>query len=638
MLVLFYCAYMFAAWVGQGLAIIPGTDITVWPPAGLVLATLVLARRESWLWWLVVAALGEFSANEVWFRNPVPFAALYVLGNTVAAASGAALFRGLSPEPRQLNTRRQTLNFVVTAATAPVVAATAIAFVDAFMAHKNEFLETWALVWLGDTTGILATAPLVFAGAQYWANRKDLAPARALEPVIVTAAAVAILFAATFSWLHLAYASLPLLVWLAMRNRFGGVSVALSLLTVAASIIASHRLGIFADAELLKLRIVLLQTFLAIAALVSLLVAALAEQYQETLAELKEANRKLQQNVIQRTEKLQESEQKLQLALEAAESGMWSFDAATEEANWDPLFAEAHGLKPDTARTLEGWIMALHPQDRDRVRAQIEDLRTSATTGRWQSEYRVMHPVRGERWMLSVGRADYSPHGGVLKGLSGIYLDITFRKTHEDRLRLLMRESSHRKKNLLAVVVAVARQTVSHSPDNFLELFQARIQGLAAGYDLLIGNAWESVGLDQLVRAQLAHFGDLLGARILAEGPEVRIAEAAAQPIGMALHELATNASKYGALSNDRGRIDIRWSIMPAGDGSDQSLFHLSWTESGGPPVARPGRKGFGTSVIEKMIRMTLAAEVQLEYESKGFRWAMTCPTKEVLDRNGPGR
>jgi PAS domain S-box-containing protein len=583
LLVLFLCTYLLAAWVGQGLAIIPGIDITFWPPAGLVIATLAVTRLTSWPFWLVAAALGEFAANAAWFGNPFAFTSLYALGNAVSAVAGASLYRWLSPLQHHLNTRRQTLNFVFVAGTAPIISATVIALVDAFLADKHGFTETWALVWLGDTTGILATAPLVFVATQYWASRRELTPGLVLEPVLVISAAVALLVAAAFTWLHLAYATLPLLVWLAMRHRFAGAAVALTFLTVTASLITSQHLGNFADPTLLKQHIVLLQSFLGIAALVSLLVAALAEQYHETLAELKEANRKLELNVNQRTERLQESEQKLQLALEAAEAGMWSIHESSQEATWDSLFADAHGLKPDAANTLESWIAAIHPQDRDRVRAQIDQLRTASTTERWQSEYRVTHPVLGERWILSIGRADNHRHSAGLKRLSGIHLDITFRKTHEERLRLLMRESSHRKKNLLAVVVAVARQTVAHTPDNFLELFQARIQGLAAGYDLLISNAWESVELNQLVRAQLAHFGDLLGTRITAEGPNVRIAETAAQPIGMALHELATNASKYGALSNDRGRIAIAWDIVPPADGGSASVFRLSWSESGGP-------------------------------------------------------
>ncbi len=166
--------YLLAAWVGQGLAIIPGIDITVWPPAGLVLATLAVSRPTSCPsgWW------PQHSASSLrtppGFGNPPAFTGLYAVGNAAAAASGASLYRWLSPLPRHLNTRRQTLNFVLVAGTAPLVAATVIAFVDAFLAEKHGFSETWALVWLGDTTGILATAPLVFVATQYWASRREL--------------------------------------------------------------------------------------------------------------------------------------------------------------------------------------------------------------------------------------------------------------------------------------------------------------------------------------------------------------------------------------------------------------------------------------------------------------------------------
>src|SRR5262249_8046518 len=137
--------------------------------------------------------------------------------------------------------------------------------------------------------------------------------------------------------------------------------------------------------------------------------------------------------------------------------------------------------------------------------------------------------------------------------------DITGRKRAEEQLRLLMREMNHRAKNMLGVVDAIAHQTATRNPDDFIERFSERIQALAANQDLLVRNEWKGVEVESLVRAQLAHFADLIGSRIAVQGLPLRLNPVGAQAIGLALHELATNAGKYGALSNDAGRVDIRW-------------------------------------------------------------------------------
>ena len=140
-----------------------------------------------------------------------------------------------------------------------------------------------------------------------------------------------------------------------------------------------------------------------------------------------------------------------------------------------------------------------------------------------------------------------------------------------------MREMNHRAKNMLSVVDAIAHQTATRSPEDFVNRFSERIQALSANQDLLLRTEWKGVDIKGLVHAQLAHFADLIGSRISADGPALRLKSASAQAVGLALHELATNAGKYGALSTETGRVDIGWQ---AGGG----VFTMSWSESGGPP------------------------------------------------------
>jgi two-component sensor histidine kinase len=212
----------------------------------------------------------------------------------------------------------------------------------------------------------------------------------------------------------------------------------------------------------------------------------------------------------------------------------------------------------------------------------------------------------------------------------GTLQDITERKEREEKERLLMREINHRAKNMLSVVDAIAHQTAVRSPEDFIERFSERIQALSANQDLLVRNEWKGVDIADLVHAQLAHFAGLIGSRIVMQGPELRLNAACAQAIGLALHELATNAGKYGALSTDSGRVDVCW-------GTDGNTLTMSWTEREGPPVSAPPRRGFGTIVVETMAERSVDGKVDLDYAPSGLTWRLTCPTVKVLEPYAAG-
>jgi PAS domain S-box-containing protein len=205
--------------------------------------------------------------------------------------------------------------------------------------------------------------------------------------------------------------------------------------------------------------------------------------------------------------------------------------------------------------------------------------------------------------------------------------DVTDQKAHEEQVRLLMSEINHRTKNMLSLVQAIARQTAARDPEDFIERFTDRIQALAANQDLLIRNEWQGVDVEDLVQAQLALFADLVGSRITMHGSPTRLNAAAAQAIGLALHELSTNASKYGALSVAAGCIDVGWQL-------DGDIFAMSWTESKGPPVSEPKRRGFGSTVVDSMVKQTVNGEVHLDYKPSGVVWNLTCPAANALERN----
>jgi PAS domain S-box-containing protein len=209
--------------------------------------------------------------------------------------------------------------------------------------------------------------------------------------------------------------------------------------------------------------------------------------------------------------------------------------------------------------------------------------------------------------------------------LATVTRDITDRKRHEEHLDLLVREVNHRAKNMLSVVQAISHQTAAKSPKDFITRFAERLQALSANQDLLVQSDWGSVDVDDLVHAQLAHFSEFIGSRIFLHGPKLRLNPASAQAMGLAIHELATNAGKYGALSTDTGRVDFSW-------GLDRDTFTMSWTERYGPPVSPPERQGFGTIVMKEMVERSIGGAVDLCYLPSGMTWRLTCPAVSLLD------
>ena len=225
---------------------------------------------------------------------------------------------------------------------------------------------------------------------------------------------------------------------------------------------------------------------------------------------------------------------------------------------------------------------------------------------------------------------------GEIVGASKIARNITERKRAEEHTKFLLSEMNHRSKNLLAVVQAIAHQTASQQdPKRFAERFSARLGGLAAIQDLLVQNDWRGADTAELVCSQLAHFRDLIGIRIAMNGPPLRVSPAAAQTIGMALHELATNAVKYGALSNANGVVDVAWTVSTNGT---TPRFRMLWQERDGPAATSPQQQGFGSIVIVRMVQHALNAEVSLDYPMSGLVWQMNCPVACVLEKSSTER
>jgi PAS domain S-box-containing protein len=325
-------------------------------------------------------------------------------------------------------------------------------------------------------------------------------------------------------------------------------------------------------------------------------------------------------------DRLRESKDRLQTALNVAQLGSYRYDPRHRVFSGDTRSQEIFDFRKNEP-TIEEIMKLVHPDDVEMVQANLEasldpvDPRLSAT------EFRLRRGDGEVRWVETLGLAYFEGDGRERRAVSfvGTLADITERKEREEKEYLLMREINHRAKNMLSVVDAIAHQTATRNPEDFVERFSERIQALSANQDLLVRNEWNGVEIEDLVCAQLKLFADLIGSRIAVQGPRLRLKAASAQAIGLALHELATNAGKYGALSTDTGRVDVRW-------GTSGDIFTISWTEREGPLVSAPKRRGFGTIVMEAMAERSVDGTVDLDYVPSGVTWRLTCSAANALE------
>jgi PAS domain S-box-containing protein len=319
------------------------------------------------------------------------------------------------------------------------------------------------------------------------------------------------------------------------------------------------------------------------------------------------------------------SQMRLQLALDAARLGWWLYDPVQLTASWDSRFKEIFGIT-DPRADVPAILARVVPEDSVRVCEAAAAALNPLDPRPFVGEFRFQRIDGDIRWVEVYGMATFEGAGAARYAvvMVGTAADITDRKRAEAHQLLLMRELTHRTKNLLSVVQSIANQTAASSPADFVERFSQRIQALSASQDLLVRSEWRGVEIEDLVRTQLAHFADLIGERIMIEGPPLTVTPSAAQSIGMALHELATNAGKYGSLSGDHGSVSIDWRI-------DDDEFSIGWIEHDGPCVKPPKRRGFGSTIISAVAEANVGGEVELNYESTGVIWRLRCAASKAL-------
>jgi len=336
------------------------------------------------------------------------------------------------------------------------------------------------------------------------------------------------------------------------------------------------------------------------------------------------------------------AQQRMQAVLDAVPVGIsFSDDASCERVNGNPAQLRQFEAEPganlsSTTTDEKAYGRRLRfLQDGRELRPEELPLQRAVADNRIIEPFEMeVELPSGRRWTGEFSAAPISGSRGEVIGGVAVVADITERKRTEQHINLLMAETNHRAKNLLSVVQGIARLTAPESdPAVFTQQLSQRLRALAINQDLLVQTNWHGVEFGDLVRSQLEPFQQLMGSRVTMQGPHLRVSAAAAQAIGMALHELATNAAKYGALSQGSGRLDLKWDLEGAGS---NRRFHIRWCESGGPAVEPPRRQGFGHTVIVKMVERALEADVTLIYQEQGVVWEVVAPVCRVLERHVP--
>lgn len=320
---------------------------------------------------------------------------------------------------------------------------------------------------------------------------------------------------------------------------------------------------------------------------------------------------------------LRESEARLRLAIDAGRMAVYEHNLVTDELRHSPELNRLLGFPDDRKLRMEDVRARYAPGELERLRA----LRSESLARRErfpEVELQMVAPDGQPRWFLLRADTRTDDEGRALTS-TGVLLDITERKRAEEHQHLLINELNHRVKNTLAIIQGIAVQTFrgTAATPEARAAFEGRLEALAGAHDLLTRGNWESAALEDIIERAIAPF-DANMARVSIEGPELRLQPKTAVSVALALHELATNALKYGALSTPAGHVDIRWQI--AGE-----RLHLDWRERGGPPVRPPSRRGFGTRMIERGLATELRGTVRIDFQPDGVLCTIDAPVGDAV-------
>lgn len=661
-----YVAYSAAAWVGLHWAVTPGAGSPIWPAAGVGLAGLLLGGPQLW-----PALFAGRLTVAILVHSPPPFWADALVAASAAAGALAPMLiirRGGGMDLRLGSLRDIALLIGVGGVLGASISALGILPLWAAHAARYRLFEVFENWTSGYVVSVLLITPLVLAASRWrsWDMRgRTLAHFTACLAALAVVAGLVFLtapFGPVRTW-HL----FPILVWAALAFSVDGAAVALALVAGIATWAAVQALGPMAEiSQTVGGRILVTQQFLAASAITVLVMAAVADE-RRGKAQIARSERRLREEtealeILNETGATIAADLELEsvvqtvtdagVALTGAKYGAFFYNVIGERGEEYMLFTlagapreafEKFGMPRNTkmfAPTFGGEGVVRSGDIQQDPRYGHSAPHHGQPKGHLPVRSYLAAPVKSRSGEVLGGLFFGHPETDVfaerterlVEGLASqaaIAIDnarlyqaaqreIVERRRAEAHQRLLINELNHRVKNTLATVQSIAAQTrrSTRDPQESHQAFIERLVALSRAHDVLTQQRWEGADLKAIVTGAVEPF-DTGGARFRISGPSVWMEPQPALALAMALHELATNAAKYGALSVSAGRVELSWTVAP--DGADGVVVDLTWRETDGPKVVAPTRKGFGSRLLERGLASELNGTVEADYRPDGL-------------------
>lgn len=604
--------YFVAARLSLALLTKPDGVAVFWPAAGVSAGTLIaLGPRARWP--IVAGAMAATMVANLLGDRSIWSALIFAVCNAGEAVIIAGLIERYFGSVFNLDRLSHVLGFL-----GAVVAGTAISGVGGtlgyvlFHTSTTPPLTIWYHWFTSDALGVITVAPLLIglmSSARDPSPRGEIIEGTAALAMLIVLCGV-IIFVPKEPWATVVpiAALFPLLLWLAARCRpvFAAAAAIIVALTVVWT--TTFSIGIFGDARFpMAERILSAQAGILAVSLCSFVLAALfAERRQHEAV-------------------LMASEARLQEALTAGGVAAFDWEVHSDQSQRSENAAQILGFGAKENFGGAQFLARVHPDERSRLLDLLRNVRPDNPV--FDATFRFIRPDGREVWLEQTAKGEFDSTGR-LTHLRGLTLDITDRKVAAARQDLLIAELDHRVKNVLARVAVVAMQTREGSltMDEYIKAVEGRIQSMAAAHSLLSQTRWTGVGLNDLVRDQLAPYAMAANAKV--SGPNIMLSAAATQAVAMVLHELVTNAAKYGALSTSNGSVSVNWD--KSSDERGATKVTIVWREHGGPRVAAPARTSFGSSLIRDLIPHELGGTVDLAFEPDGVSCRIEIPVERA--------
>ena len=553
-------AYFLAARLSLSLLTKPDGVAVFWPASGLAAGT-VIALGYQVKWPVAIGAAAATIAANLFGDRTLAAAVTFALCNAGEALLAAVLIERLFGSAFALDRLRQVLGLLAAA-----VFASAISGVFGTLGFKFFHFSTvssltiWQHWFASDALGIVTVAPLLIGIAA--AVRDPPPPNETFEGVValaaITVTSTLVIFLPRVSFAAVVPLALlfPLLLWLTARCRPAFAAAAAFVVALTIVWTTTFGIGYFGDSDLpITDRIVGAQAGILTTSLCTLvLVALFAERRQQETA-------------------LRDSAARLEQALTAGAVIAFEWDARTGLSRRSENAAMILGYEPHAPQNGAGLLALIHPDDRAHFKAHVTSVRPDKPS--YAVTFRVMRTDGKEMWLEETATAEFDAAEKCVR-IKGLTRDITERRRADEHQRWLVAELDHRVKNVLARVGVVAMYTRqgSNTMDEYVQTLDQRIQSMAAAHQLLSQGNWQGVRVADIVRCQLAPYAT--DANTATCGPDIALSAPATEALGMVLHELVTNASKYGALSVPEGRVSVDWECRQNGDAATGPVDHVA--------------------------------------------------------------